>query len=120
MRGGQIHHRDTEAQRHRGQREQKQLLISPSRSVSCPDMILRRKGGIANTGATPGHFPLYIHRGAMYDPGMKLAKEHVAASAAPLVLSILEQGESYGYATIRRVKGRSGGQIQWTDRMLSP
>jgi DNA-binding PadR family transcriptional regulator len=51
---------------------------------------------------------------------MKLAKDLVAASAAPLVLSILEEGESYGYAIIQRVKELSGGEIEWTDGMLYP
>jgi len=51
---------------------------------------------------------------------MKLAKELVAASAAPLILSILGEGENYGYAIIQRVRNLSGGQIQWTDGMLYP
>ena len=56
----------------------------------------------------------------MYTARMRLSKELVAASAGALVLSILEQGESYGYEIIRRVKELSGGQIQWTDGMLYP
>ena len=51
---------------------------------------------------------------------MKLAKDLVAASAVPLVLSILEEGESYGYAILQRVRALSGGQIEWTDGMLYP
>ena len=51
---------------------------------------------------------------------MKLTKDLVAASAVPLILSILEEGESYGYAIIQRVKELSGGQIEWTDGMLYP
>ena len=52
---------------------------------------------------------------------MKLARELVAASAAPLILSILEEeGESYGYAIIRRVLALSGDRIRWTDGMLYP
>ena len=47
-------------------------------------------------------------------------KELVAASTRPLVLSILEQGESYGYAIIQEVKRRSGGELEWTDGMLYP
>lgn len=38
----------------------------------------------------------------------------------PLILSILEEGESYGYAIIQRVKELSGGHIEWTDGMLYP
>ena len=51
---------------------------------------------------------------------MKLQKELVAASSVPLVLSILSEGESYGYAIIQRVKELSGGKIEWTDGMLYP
>jgi DNA-binding PadR family transcriptional regulator len=56
----------------------------------------------------------------MYSITMKLDKEMVAASSVPLVLSILAEGESYGYAIIQRVKELSGGEIQWTDGMLYP
>ena len=51
---------------------------------------------------------------------MKLDKELVAASSAPLVLSILAEGDSYGYAIIQRVRELSGGKIEWTDGMLYP
>lgn len=53
---------------------------------------------------------------------MKVAvsKDLVAASATPLILSILAEGESYGYAIIKRVRQLSGGQMQWTDGMLYP
>jgi DNA-binding PadR family transcriptional regulator len=49
-----------------------------------------------------------------------LSKELVAASTVPLVLSVLVEGESYGYALIRRVRVLSEGRIQWTDGMLYP
>jgi PadR family transcriptional regulator PadR len=51
---------------------------------------------------------------------MKLTKDLVAASAVPLILSILDEGESYGYAIIQRVRELSGGEIEWTDGMLYP
>jgi PadR family transcriptional regulator PadR len=51
---------------------------------------------------------------------MKLAKDLVAASAVPLVLAILEEGESYGYSIIQRVRELSDGEIEWTDGMLYP
>ena len=51
---------------------------------------------------------------------MKLEKELVAASSVPLVLSILSEGDSYGYAIIQRVKDLSCGKIEWTDGMLYP
>jgi DNA-binding PadR family transcriptional regulator len=49
-----------------------------------------------------------------------IRKELVAASAEPLVLSLLEKGESYGYAIIQEIKARSGNHLQWTDGMLYP
>lgn len=51
---------------------------------------------------------------------MSIGKDLVAASATPLVLAILSDGESYGYAIIKRVDELSGGRLQWTDGMLYP
>ena len=51
---------------------------------------------------------------------MKLAKDLVAASTVPLVLAILAEGESYGYAIIQEVRELSGGEMEWTDGMLYP
>lgn len=51
---------------------------------------------------------------------MAISKDLVAASAGPLVLSILSEGESYGYAIIKRVRELSGGEMQWSDGMLYP
>jgi DNA-binding PadR family transcriptional regulator len=49
-----------------------------------------------------------------------IPKELVAASAEPLILSLLEKGESYGYAIIQEIKARSEEQLNWTDGMLYP
>ena len=49
-----------------------------------------------------------------------IAKELVAASTEPLILSLLSKGESYGYALIQEVKRLSGEKIEWTDGMLYP
>ena len=49
-----------------------------------------------------------------------IRKELVAASAEPLVLALLAQGESYGYAIIQDIKARSAGKLNWTDGMLYP
>jgi PadR family transcriptional regulator PadR len=49
-----------------------------------------------------------------------LSKELVAASTMALVLSVLSEGESYGYALIQRVQELSGGRIQWSEGMLYP
>jgi DNA-binding PadR family transcriptional regulator len=51
---------------------------------------------------------------------LNVSKDLVAASATPLILSILSQGENYGYAIIKRVRDLSGGKMQWTDGMLYP
>ena len=51
---------------------------------------------------------------------MDFGKDLVAASATPLVLAILAEGDSYGYAIIKRVGELSGGHLQWTDGMLYP
>jgi len=53
-------------------------------------------------------------------PTIGIGKDLVAASATPLVLAILSEGESYGYAIIKRVGELSGGRLQWTDGMLYP
>lgn len=49
-----------------------------------------------------------------------ISKKLVAASTEPLVLSILSQGESYGYALIQRVRQVSKEELEWTDGMLYP
>ena len=51
---------------------------------------------------------------------MEMSKDLKAASATPLVLAILAEGDSYGYAIIKRVADLSGGHLQWTDGMLYP
>ena len=51
---------------------------------------------------------------------MHIDKDLVAASAMPLVLAILADGESYGYAILKRVRELSGGEFEWTDGMLYP
>jgi DNA-binding PadR family transcriptional regulator len=51
---------------------------------------------------------------------MHIDKDLVAASSTPLVLAILAEGESYGYAILKRVRALSGGELEWTDGMLYP
>jgi len=51
---------------------------------------------------------------------MEISKDLVAASATPLLLSILSQGDNYGYAIIQKVRELSGGEMEWTDGMLYP
>ncbi|MBI5693315.1 MAG: helix-turn-helix transcriptional regulator [Verrucomicrobia bacterium] len=49
-----------------------------------------------------------------------MRKELVAASAEPLILSLLAEGDSYGYAILQEIRARSREEIQWTDGMLYP
>lgn len=51
---------------------------------------------------------------------MQIDKDLVAASATPLVLAILTEGENYGYAILKRVRELSDGELEWTDGMLYP
>ena len=51
---------------------------------------------------------------------MEIEKDLIAASATPLVLSILLDGENYGYAIIKQVKELSGDEMAWTEGMLYP
>ena len=44
----------------------------------------------------------------------------VGASIKPLLLSILAEGEAYGYQIIQRVQRISDGQINWTTGTLYP
>lgn len=51
---------------------------------------------------------------------MEISKDLTAASSTPIVLAILAEGDSYGYAIIQRVREMSGGRLEWTDGMLYP
>src|SRR5512147_58351 len=51
---------------------------------------------------------------------MEINKDLTAASSTPIVLAILAEGDSYGYAIIQRVRELSGGRMEWTDGMLYP
>lgn len=51
---------------------------------------------------------------------MELNKDLIAASSTPIVLAILAEGDSYGYAILQRVRELSGGHMEWTDGMLYP
>ena len=43
-----------------------------------------------------------------------------AASAKPMVLSLLLRGESYGYRILQDVAALSGGTIDWSEALLYP
>lgn len=51
---------------------------------------------------------------------MEINKDLMAASSTPIVLAILAESDSYGYAILQRVRELSGGRMEWTDGMLYP
>jgi len=51
---------------------------------------------------------------------LAINKDLTAAASTPLVLAILAEGDSYGYAILQRVREVSGGRMEWTDGMLYP
>lgn len=51
---------------------------------------------------------------------MEIGKDLTAASSTPMVLAILAEGDSYGYAILQRVRELSTGRMGWTDGMLYP
>ena len=48
------------------------------------------------------------------------SKELIGASTIPIILTILTDGENYGYELIKKVKVYSGDQLQWSEAMLYP
>ena len=61
-----------------------------------------------------------MHSTSSYGAPVHIDKDLVAASAAPLDLAILAEGESYGYAILKRVRALSGGRPRVDDGMLYP
>jgi DNA-binding PadR family transcriptional regulator len=61
-----------------------------------------------------------MYNATMHTGGPRIGKDLVAASAIPLVLAILDDGETYGYAILKRIAELSGGGLEWTDGMLYP
>ena len=51
---------------------------------------------------------------------MDINKDLIAASSTPIVLAILADEDSYGYAILKRVRELSAGRMDWTDGMLYP
>ena len=51
---------------------------------------------------------------------IEINKDLIAASSTPIVLAILADEDSYGYAILQRVRELSGGRMEWTDGMLYP
>ena len=51
---------------------------------------------------------------------MEINRDLIAASSTPIVLAILAEDDSYGYAILQQVKELSEGRMEWTDGMLYP
>ena len=49
-----------------------------------------------------------------------LEKDLVAATSRTFILSILTEGDSYGYEIIQRVAALTRNELVWTDGMLYP
>jgi len=49
-----------------------------------------------------------------------MSKTLIAATAKPMILSLLIKGESYGYRILLDVTELSGGTIDWSEALLYP
>jgi DNA-binding PadR family transcriptional regulator len=47
-------------------------------------------------------------------------KSLTGASVSAIILSILQDGDSYGYAIIQKVRSLSGGEVEWAAGSLYP
>ena len=61
-----------------------------------------------------------VNRSNALSDVMEINKDLIAASSTPIVLAILAEEDSYGYAILQRVRDVSGGRMEWTDGMLYP
>ncbi len=50
----------------------------------------------------------------------KIPKELMGASSIPIILSILQDDDTYGYEIMKRLKELSGGRIVWKEGSLYP
>ncbi len=50
----------------------------------------------------------------------KISKELIGASAIPIILAILDKGETYGYEIMQKVKELSDSRIEWKEGSLYP
>ena len=50
----------------------------------------------------------------------KVSKELIGASAAKIILSVLAQGDNYGYEILQKVKELSNGRIKWNEGSIYP
>jgi len=48
------------------------------------------------------------------------SKELIAASSIPIILSVLQKGESYGYEIIKKIREASNDQLEFAEGTLYP
>jgi len=49
-----------------------------------------------------------------------ISKELMGASAAPIILSVLRNGDNYGYEIVTRVKELTNDEIKWKEASIYP
>lgn len=49
-----------------------------------------------------------------------ISKELIGASANPIILSILKNGDSYGYEIVQKVKEITEGKVTWKEASIYP
>ena len=50
----------------------------------------------------------------------RISKDLVGASVSTVILSILNQGDSYGYEMIQKVKEFTNGEVEWHEVGIYP
>ena len=49
-----------------------------------------------------------------------IARELTGAFAVPIVLSVLKEGDSYGYEIVRKVKNMTNKEVKWNEPSIYP
>ncbi len=49
-----------------------------------------------------------------------ISKELIGASASPIILSVLRNGDSYGYEIVQKVKDMTNDKIKWREASIYP
>jgi PadR family transcriptional regulator PadR len=49
-----------------------------------------------------------------------ISKELIGASASPIILAILRNGDSYGYEIVQKVKEMTNDKIKWKEASIYP
>lgn len=63
---------------------------------------------------------MYIHSLIHRTTMLEIPKDLIAASSFPLILTILSNGESYGYEIIQNLKEASNGKLDFAEGTLYP